>query len=198
MHISLAGRLGSGKSTLAKIFCPKYGFEHYYTGAIMRALAEERGMTALEFNKMCENDRSADYMIDNKTAEVSRERRDDKILFDSRMAWHFAENSFKVYLYVPIEVSVKRILNDQSRGNVEEYKDAADAEAKILARMQSESLRYKEFYGVDNHDLNNYDLVLCTSAISPEEAADIIWREFNTYLADPSAYPKPNKLFMEN
>ena len=198
MHISLAGRLGSGKSTLAKIFCPKYGFEHYYTGAIMRALAEERGMSALEFNKMCENDRSADYMIDNKTTEVSRERKDDKILFDSRMAWHFAENSFKVYLYVPIEVSVKRILNDQSRGNVEEYKDAADAEAKITARMQSESLRYKEFYGVDNHDLNNYDLILCTSSISPEEAADIIWREFNTYLEDPSAYPKPNKLFMEN
>ena len=104
MHISLAGRLGSGKSTLAKIFCPKYGFEHYYTGAIMRQLAEERGMSALEFNRMCENDRSADYMIDNKTTEVSRARRDDKILFDSRMAWHFAENSFKVYLYVPIEV----------------------------------------------------------------------------------------------
>ena len=197
MHISLAGRLGSGKSTLAKIFCPKYGFEHYYTGAIMRALAEERGMSALEFNQMCENDRSADYMIDNKTTEVSRARRDDKILFDSRMAWHFAENSFKVYLYVPIEVSVKRILNDQSRGNVEEYKDAADAEAKILARMQSESLRYKEFYGVDNHDLNNYDLVLCTSSISPEEAADIIWREFNIYLENPEGYPKPNKLFME-
>ena len=197
MHISLAGRLGSGKSTLAKIFCPKYGFEHYYTGAIMRALAEERGMSALEFNQMCENDRSADYMIDNKTTEVSRARRDDKILFDSRMAWHFAENSFKVYLYVPIEVSVKRILNDQSRGNVEEYADAADAEAKILARMQSESLRYREFYGVDNHDLNNYDLVLCTSSISPEEAADIIWREFNIYLENPEGYPKPNKLFME-
>ena len=80
MHISLAGRLGSGKSTLAKIFCPKYGFEHYYTGAIMRALAEERGMSALEFNQMCENDRSADYMIDNKTTEVSRARKNDKIL----------------------------------------------------------------------------------------------------------------------
>lgn len=197
MHISLAGRLGSGKSTLAKIFCPKYGFEHYYTGAIMRQLAEERGMSALEFNQMCENDRSADYMIDNKTTEVSRARRDDKILFDSRMAWHFAENSFKVYLYVPIEVSVKRIMGDSTRGNVEEYTDAADAEAKILARMQSESLRYREFYGVDNHDLNNYDLILCTSAISPEEAADTIWREFNTYLEDPEGYPKPKKLYME-
>lgn len=197
MHISLAGRLGSGKSTLAKIFCPKYGFEHYYTGAIMRQLAEERGMSALEFNQMCENDRSADYMIDNKTTEVSRARRDDKILFDSRMAWHFAENSFKVYLYVPIEVSVKRIMGDSSRGNVEEYADAADAEAKILARMQSESLRYREFYGVDNHDLNNYDLILCTSAISPEEAADTIWREFNTYLENPEGYPKPKKLYME-
>ena len=197
MHISLAGRLGSGKSTLAKIFCPKYGFEHYYTGAIMRQLAEERGMSALEFNRMCENDRSADYMIDNKTTEVSRARRDDKILFDSRMALHFAENSFKVYLYVPIEVSVKRIMGDSTRGNVEEYTDAADAEAKILARMQSESLRYREFYGVDNHDLNNYDLILCTSAISPEEAADTIWREFNTYLEDPEGYPKPKKLYME-
>jgi cytidylate kinase len=113
------------------------------------------------------------------------------------MAWHFAENSFKVYLYVPIEVSVKRILGDGTRGNVEEYADAADAEAKILARMQSESLRYKEFYGVDNHDLNNYDLILCTSHISPEEAADTIWREFNVYLKDPANYPKPNKLYME-
>ena len=197
MHISLAGRLGSGKSTLAKIFCPKYGFEHYYTGAIMRALAEERGMSALEFNQMCENDPSADLMIDNKTTEVSRARKDDKILFDSRMAWHFAESSFKVYLYVPIEVSVKRILGDGTRGNVEEYADAADAEAKILARMKSESLRYKEFYGVDNHDLNNYDLILCTSNISPEEAADTIWREFNIYLKDPEGYPKPNKLYME-
>lgn len=197
MHISLAGSLGSGKSTLAKIFCPKYGFEHYYTGAIMRALAEERGMSALEFNQMCENDRSADYMIDNKTTEVSRARKNDKILFDSRMAWHFAESSFKVYLYVPIEVSVKRILADRSRGNVEEYKDAEDAKAKILARMKSESLRYKEFYGVDNHDLNNYDLILCTSRISPEEAADTIWREFNEYLKDPEGYPKPNKLYME-
>ncbi|MBR4035003.1 MAG: cytidylate kinase family protein, partial [Clostridia bacterium] len=160
-------------------------------------LAEERGMSALEFNRMCENDRSADYMIDNKTTEVSRARRDDKILFDSRMAWHFAENSFKVYLYVPIEVSVKRIMGDSSRGNVEEYTDAADAEAKILARMQSESLRYREFYGVDNHDLNNYDLILCTSAISPEEAADTIWREYNTYLENPEGYPKPKKLYME-
>lgn len=198
MHISLAGSLGSGKSTLAKIFCPKYGFEHYYTGAIMRALAEERGMSALEFNQMCENDPSADYMIDNKTTEVSRARKDDKILFDSRMAWHFAESSFKVYLYVPIEVSVKRILADASRGNVEEYKDAEDAKQKILARMHSESLRYKEFYGVDNHDLNNYDLILCTANISPEEAADTIWREFNIYLENPEGYPKSKRLYMES
>ena len=197
MHISLAGSLGSGKSTLAKIFCPKYGFEHYYTGAIMRALAEERGMSALEFNQMCENDPSADYMIDNKTTEVSRARKDDKILFDSRMAWHFAESSFKVYLYVPIEVSAKRILADSTRGNVEEYCDAEDAKQKILARMKSESLRYKEFYGVDNHDLNNYDLILCTASISPEEAADTIWREFNIYLENPEGYPKSKRLYME-
>jgi cytidylate kinase len=146
---------------------------------------------------MCENDPSADHMIDNKTTEVSRVRKNDKILFDSRMAWHFAENSFKVYLYVPIEVSAKRILADATRGNVEEYRDIEDAKQKIVARMTSESLRYKEFYGVDNHDLNNYDLIICTSHISPEEAADTIWNEFNLYLSDPAAYPKSKKLFME-
>ena len=194
--ISLAGDLGSGKSTLSRLLIDALGAEYYSTGSIVRGIAESMNMTVGELNTYMESHPEIDNMIDDGLVKLSDDER--MLIIDSRMAWHFAENSFKVYLYVPIEVSVKRILNDQSRGNVEEYKDAADAEAKITARMQSESLRYKEFYGVDNHDLNNYDLILCTSSISPEEAADIIWREFNTYLADPSAYPKPNKLFMEN
>ena len=197
MHISLAGRLGSGKSTVAKIFCPRYGFEHYYTGAIMRAIAEERGMSALQMNQSLENDTSVDHMIDYRTAEISRERADDKILFDSRMAWHFAERSFKIYLYTPISVSAKRVMGDKSRGGVEEYTSIEDAEEKLLARMRSESQRYKEFYGVDNLDLNNYDLVINSSDISPEEVCEIMWREYQVYCADPESYPRTKRIGME-
>ncbi len=198
MHISLAGRLGSGKSTVAGILCKKYGFEHIYTGEILRSIAAERGISALELNQLMESDDTIDRMIDDRTAKISRERADDKILFDSRMAWHFAEKSFKVYLFVPTEVSAKRIMGDGTRGSVESYTDIADAIAKIEARMASESLRYKEFYGVDNQDLGNYDLIINTTTISPEEVVSIMMSEYDVYCASPDSYERNKRIGMES
>lgn len=197
MHISLAGRLGSGKSTVAKILCGQYGFEHIYTGEILRSIAAERGLSALELNQQMEADDTIDRMIDDRTARISRERAEDKLLFDSRMAWHFAEKSFKVYLFVPTAVSAKRIMGDTTRGNVESYTDIDDAIAKIEARMASESLRYKEFYGVDNQDLNNYDLIINTTSISPEQVVDIMMSEYDAYCTSPSTYPTNKRVLMD-
>lgn len=198
MHISLAGRLGSGKSTVAGILCKRYGFEHIYTGEILRSIAAERGISALELNQLMESDDTIDRMIDDRTTKISRERADDKILFDSRMAWHFAEKSFKVYLFVPTEVSAKRIMGDGTRGSVESYTDIADAIAKIEARMASESLRYKEFYGVDNQDLGNYDLIINTTSISPEEVVSIMMSEYDAYCASPDSYERNKRIGMES
>jgi len=190
MHISITGRLGSGKSTVAKIFAAKYGYEIFSTGTALRKIAADLGMTALEFNKLMTADPKYDYMIDNESKRISVERANDKILYDSRMAWNFAENTFKVYLFVATEVAAKRILADNTRGNVETYKDLDDAISQINDRMMEENKRYKQIYNVDNLDLANYDLVIDTAHRSCEDVADMIKAEFDVFEQNPRAYTR--------
>ncbi|MBO7359971.1 MAG: cytidylate kinase family protein [Clostridia bacterium] len=188
MHISITGRLGSGKSTVAKIIAEKYGYEIVSTGTALRNIAASLGMTALEFNRLMTSDPKYDYMIDRETRRISVERAGEKIIYDSRMAWNFAVNSFKVYLYVNTEVSAKRILGDGTRGSVESYKDIGDAIAQINERMNEENRRYSMIYSVDNLDLRNYDCVIDTEFRSCEEVAELIMSEFASFSADPEGY----------
>jgi cytidylate kinase len=188
MHISITGRLGSGKSTVAKIIAEKYGYEIVSTGTALRNIAASLGMTALEFNRLMTSDPKYDFMIDRETRRISVERAGEKIIYDSRMAWNFAVNSFKVYLYVNTEVSAKRILGDGTRGSVENYKDIGDAIAQINERMNEENRRYSMIYSVDNLDLRNYDCVIDTEFRSCEEVAELIMSEFASFSADPEGY----------
>ena len=188
MHISITGRLGSGKSTVAKIIAEKYGYEIVSTGTALRNIAASLGMTALEFNRLMTSDPKYDFMIDRETRRISVERAGEKIIYDSRMAWNFAVNSYKVYLYVNTEVSAKRILGDGTRGSVESYKDIGDAIAQINERMNEENRRYSMIYSVDNLDLRNYDCVIDTEFRSCEEVAELIMSEFASFSADPEGY----------
>ena len=100
MHISITGKLGSGKSTVCHLIEKEYGFEIFSTGSIQREAARQKGVSTLELNRMMQNDCSLDYIIDDTVNRLSRERKEDKLIFDSRMAWHFAQESFKVFLNV--------------------------------------------------------------------------------------------------
>ena len=188
MHISLTGRLGSGKSTVAKLISAKYGYEIHSTGTALRKIAADLGMTALEFNRLMTSDPKYDYMIDEETKRISIERADDKIIYDSRMAWNFAVKSFKVYLYVDTAVSAQRIMADQSRGAVETYKSVEDAIYQIEERMKEENKRYKQIYNVDHLDLNNFDLVVDTEHHLPDEVCELVMSEFSLYCMDPEHY----------
>ena len=116
MHITITGKLGSGKSTVAKKLVERYGFEIFSTGAILRAAAAERGMDLLELNKelnsKLDSDRSMDDLIDNTTIRVAAERKNDKLIFDSRMAWHFVPGAFKVFVTVDPRVAAERVMKD--------------------------------------------------------------------------------------
>ena len=118
MQIAFSGKLGSGKSTVCGILKEKYGYEIYSTGTVQRKIAEEMGITTLELNVRMASDPALDHIIDDTVTKISRERKGDKLIFDSRMAWHFAENTFKIYMYVDPTVAAKRVVA-ADRGNVE-------------------------------------------------------------------------------
>ena len=195
MRITLTGNLGSGKSTIAKIMAEKYGYTIYSTGKIQRELAEERGLTVLEMNKLMQQDHSFDNIIDEKVTQLSRES-DKELFFDSRLAWHFAENAFKVFLTVSIDEAARRVYNDDKRGDVEKYSSKEEAKANLIERANTEDVRYREIYGLNYFDLNNYDLVLDSTFTKPELLAEVLINEKKRYeetLAErglPSSFDK--------
>ena len=190
MHITITGKLGSGKSTVAKKLVELYGFEIFSTGAILRAAAAERGMDVLELNKelsaKLDSDRSMDDLIDNTTIRVAAERKDDKLIFDSRMAWHFVPDSFKVFVTVAPRVAAERVMKDPRPG--EPAEDIDELCAELVERSKVEQARFQALYGVDYYDYNNYNLVVDSSNRTPDEIVSIIWEGFNAYMADPAGY----------
>lgn len=189
MQIAFSGRLGSGKSTVCAILKEKYGYEIYSTGTVQRKIAEEMGITTLELNKRLMSDPKLDFVIDETVTRISRERNGDKLIFDSRMAWHFAENTFKVYMYVDPTIAATRVFA-ADRGNVEKYDSIEDAVKQLRERTMEENKRYKAIYGVDNLDFNNYDLIIDSTCATPEQIADYMIEYKDEFKAEPFSETK--------
>ena len=183
---SITGKLGSGKSTVCKMIRDRYDYEIFSTGAIQREVAREMGISTLELNKRMKQDHSLDTRIDEATTRLSRERRDCRLIFDSRMAWHFAEDTFKIFLTVDPTVAAQRVMANP-RDSEERYRSVEEARDKLVERSRVEQSRFRELYGVDYCDYGNYNLVVDSSARTPEEIVDIIWEAFRAYQNDPVA-----------
>lgn len=180
MHITITGNLGSGKSTIARLLSEKYNFEVYSTGKIQRELARQMNLSTLELNQLMMSDRKYDHMIDDETARISRENKDKNIIFDSRLAWHFVEHSFKVFVSVSLDVAAERIMNDH-RGSVEKYSSVEEAKRLIAERAKTESIRYKDIYNLNYMDFSNYNLIIDSTYCDPETIADIIMEEAKAF-----------------
>jgi cytidylate kinase len=178
--ISITGILGSGKSTVCKQLTERYNFRYFSTGVIQRELAVKMGMTTYELNKYSETHPEIDDQIDGELIKLTDSP--DDIVIDSRMAWHFVKDTYKVYLLTDETVAAERVMQAQ-RGPSERYADTEQAREFLKARRDSENLRYKHMYGVDCDDLKNYDLIIDTtndaSVVPPEKIADIIIENYN-------------------
>ena len=177
-HITLSGELGSGKSTVANYLISKMPFKIVSAGLLFRQLAAKHGMSAKEFNEFIENDPKYDHYVDDTMAEPGRT--DEKIIFDSRMAWHFVPSSFKIYLYVDVDTATERIFNDKGRVS-ESYTDKETARQEIIDRRKSELLRYQNFYHCNLDDYSNYDLIVDTSHASRDEVNELVYNSFKAF-----------------
>ena len=170
--------MGSGKSTVSKLLCEQLHYDYVHTGKIQREIADKYRMTTLELNQYAETHPEIDEEID-ATFKSLNDASD--LIVDSRLAWFFLPNSFKVFLQTDLIVSAKRISGDDRRKN-EKYASIEEAANDILARKESENKRYMELYGANCSDLTNFNLVIDTSHITPEKVADMIIAEYNAWL----------------
>jgi len=175
--ISLTGDLGSGKSHVSRLLSEKLGFRIVSTGSIQREIAAKHGMTTLELNEYTKTHPEIDDEIDGTITKL--QEAEESLIFDSRLAWHFAPKSFKVYLTVNMDEAARRIFYDKRTS--ENYQDIEEAKNKIRARRKSELERFKEYYNIDYSDLKNYDLIVDTTEISPEEVCEKIINAFRKW-----------------
>ncbi len=184
--ISLTGDLGSGKSTVSAVLCKALDYKYVYTGQIQRKIAERYSMTTNELNVYAETHPEIDREIDDTFKSLVNSK---DLIVDSRLAWFFIPDSFKVFLKTNIVVSAQRISGDKERLN-ENYRSMQEAALKIVERKKSEVKRYKLYYNVDCLDFTNYDLIIDTTEISPDEVCQIILTEYGEFCRQSSDYKR--------
>ena len=136
----------------------------------MRKEAEDRDITLLEFSKLAEEDRSIDEDIDQWQIQLGKNQ--DNFIIDSRLGFHFIPSSIKIFLKADKKVIAKRVYADRVRQENNVTED--DTLKKLETREESEKKRYKEYYNLDYTDESNYDLVINTTDMPPEQVADKI------------------------
>lgn len=183
MNLTLTGNLGSGKTTICNILKEK-GYEIVSTGKIFRDIAAEKNVSVIELNEMAKKDRSIDDLLDNKTTELGKTL--DNVVFDSRLAWNFVPESFKVFLLVDTEEAARRVFQDSER-NAESYESVAAAKEGLLNRAGLEKARFLDLYQINYYNASNYNLVIESTAAKPEEIAEEIIKQFENYQKE--SYP---------
>jgi cytidylate kinase len=178
MLITISGPAGSGKSTVAAGLADRLGYDHVSGGDIFREVADERGLTPLELNRLAEDDDGIDRDLDRRQRELAADRED--LVLESRLAgWMAGDRAdFRVWLDAPLDVRAERIAD-------REDKPAGTAREETVARAESEALRYREYYGIDIESLDIYDLSLNTARFSPETVLDVVATAIEAY--DPEA-----------
>lgn len=181
--ITIAGKPGSGKSTTSKRLAASLGFKHFSSGDLFRSIGKERGIDVLETNLVAETEREIDKLVDERLQELGAH--ENKLVIDSRMAWHWMPYSFRVYLDLDVEVAAKRILNclDEHRIQAENIPDSPQAYAlELQKRLDSETKRYMNLYNVNPYDISNYDLVINTAVNDLDQVETLILEQYKNWI----------------
>ncbi|ELY57528.1 (d)CMP kinase [Natronolimnohabitans innermongolicus] len=177
MLLTVSGPPGSGKSTTAELLAERFDLEHVSGGDIFRELADERGYTPLEFNKLAEENDQIDRDLDRRLREIAVDG--DDLVLESRLAgWLAGEQAdFRFWLDAPPRVRGHRIAE-------REGKDPERATEETKAREASEAKRYQEYYSIDIRDLTIYDLSVNTARWEPGAVLDMFVTAVERYDGD--------------
>ncbi|MBO4388044.1 MAG: AAA family ATPase [Spirochaetales bacterium] len=164
MRIAISGKSGCGNTTVSGLVADRLGYP--MINFTFRNLSKEKGIDFWTFCEMANKDDNIDRELDSRQVQMARSL--DNCVLGSRLAiWMLDDADLKVYLLADPQTRAGRIFKREG-GTLEQImeqtcrRDAADTE------------RYGRIYGIDNNDTSVADLVIDTSARTPDEIADII------------------------
>lgn len=173
MIITLCGIAGSGKTTVGRLLAKRLGYKFYSMGDLRGKMAMERGLTIDQLNEIGKNEAWTDNDVDDYAKELGK--KEDKLVVDGWVAWHFIPHSFKVLLTVDPETAAERVFKEQ-RPDEEKKATIPAMKRMLLKRLENNRERYHKHYGiVDFMDRKHFDFVVDTTDITAQQVADKIF-----------------------
>ena len=166
MKITISGIGGVGKGTTSKLLSKKISFALLSGGDFFRKMAEEKDMTVYEFDQFVKENPEYDRKLDEMQKKYGEEN--DNFVLESRLGWFFVPDSFKIQLVCDEPERLRRVCEREGC-------DIFTAKNDENIRLEAIHERYKKLYDIDDFENeNNYDLVIDTTNLSPEEIVYII------------------------
>lgn len=174
--ITISGTPGSGKSTLAKMLADKLQCQRIYVGGIRREIAKAKGLTLTELNQYALEHPETDVDVDKKAAKQARQIvKTNSVIIEGRTQFHFLPESIKIYIKVDFAEGAKRIWKDLQNKITHQQRNEGDCqslielETKIKERQINDLARYKKYYNLNHTNESQYDFVIDTTNITPEQ-----------------------------
>ena len=139
-------------------------------------------MSVTEFNEYVKEHPEIDRQIEQSAKEYAAAH--ENLIIDARLGWYAVPESFKIYLRVDVDEAAKRAFGDPDRKKSESFATVEEQKADLIKRFNLENERYFNLYGVHKEDMSNYDFVLDTTNLSPEEVNQKIIEAYEAWLAE--------------
>src|SRR5260370_16997201 len=182
--ITIGGLLGSGKSSTAKAVASALGFRHFSSGDLFRQIAAERGESIEAMNISAEAQRDIDIKVDKLLQEMYRN--EEKLVIDSRMAWHWMPGSFKVFLVLDPETAARRIYVHLQQGGrtSEDARSVEEVRNSIDRRFASHHKRYTQPYRSTPTDPLDFDIGINTKHNNLETVTTMLLAAYQAWRMD--------------
>ena len=180
--ITITGLPGSGKSSTAKGVALNLGYEHFSSGDLFRKMAAERGLSIEEINFTAEQQQEIDREVDKLLIKMEKEK--NNFVIDSRLAFHWMPDSFKVFLDLDPRIAAERtFIHIQKKGRTSQSGTSVDGVYKnTIDRIESERKRYLNLYNIDISDKTPFDLVINTKDDNLEKVIGMVIEAYNKWL----------------
>ncbi|MBM3257069.1 MAG: hypothetical protein FJY98_01940 [Candidatus Liptonbacteria bacterium] len=172
--ITITGVPGSGKSSTAKGVALVLSYEHFSSGDLFRKMAADRGLSIEGINIAAETQKEIDFEVDKWIEKLGQEK--EGFVIDSRMAFHWIPEAFKVFLNLDIRKAAERTFAQIQREGRASQAGSSVEEIyhNTMKRLESEKKRYWDLYKIDYTNPSQFDLVVDTGKNNLEQVIGIV------------------------
>jgi len=177
MRITIGGLPGTGKGTVGRKLAKALSYKFVSGGDLFRKAAKKNEMTMGEFDIYTKNNPEArvDEEIDLFQKEMGKN--ENNFILESRLAWYLVPNSIKIKFDADEDERMKRISTDDSKRRIAYKRESFEkTKQKTRKRARAHQERIFEIYGIEDMMANNnFDFVIDTTNLTPDEVFDEIW-----------------------